>query len=136
MKTDLAGLFLYAVISGLFFFTAGIIARSTLVSVIGLLIIVGLVGILVSFANKEFHWVERSSVSRSSYRPVAVPRDTVIVPAREIIHHYPSRPERVYHEPEYEYPVEYEDEEPEMIPRKRKDPFADLDICDNHGFLN
>lgn len=139
MKIDIADLFLYAVIAGLFFFTAGIIAQSTVVSVVGLLIIVGLAGVVVAFANKDFHWFDRDLNLRPKVVYVDRPREQV-APVQEI-NRYPSRPERFYQEPVYAGPDDIEEEYDDDVDddsqvKKPRDPFVDLDAVDNWGFLD
>ena len=145
MKLDVADLFLYGIIGGLFFFAAGVVARSPVVSVVGLLFIVGLVGIIVVFANKEFQWVKKSSYTR----PDVVYVDRPIcqaAPAREVSR-YPSEPGGVYQDSLYDESEDPEDpedpkdpEDPEyhglMSRKKYKDPFADLDVLDNWHLLD
>ena len=128
MKTDIADLYLYAVITGLFFFAAGVIAQSILVAVIGLIIIVGLLGIIIVFAMKDFGWFEKPAVVYVD-RPVSVPQ----VMTGEVMHHYPSEPRMVYQE-EYEEPDEYEEDAEDKD--GYEDPFDDLDPLDNWGFLD
>lgn len=126
---DIAKLFLYLTICGLFFFAIGIVVQSDIVTVVGLLILVGLAGVIVAFANQEFKWFEKLLSARPRVVYVDRPREQV-APVRKIIHYPSSVPERFYQEPVYEEPEDFEESEYDVV-----DPFVDLDVCDNWGFL-
>ena len=100
MKTDFADIYVYAIIASVFFFVFGSIIDNIVVAIIGLLLVIGLLGILILFALKDFGWFEKPTIVYVD-RPVDTPHNTMT--EREIIHHHHPTPDGVYQE-------EYEDE--------------------------